>query len=123
MVEGEGSTTDHADDHEGIFRRIRSEIDQVGEPARRVAASPTLEDRGGEPRGTVVTDPLTRAVQEIRNDAYDVLVLALHGFFAEGSHDHMARALKAAALQLMTSVICPLGELLARMPMVPATRA
>ncbi len=119
MVEGEGSATDHADCHEGIFRRIRAEIDQVDEPARCVAASPTLADRGGEPHGTVITDPLTRAVQEINNDAYEVLVLALLGFFAGGSRDHAAPAVKAATLQLMTTVIRPLGELLTRLPMGP----
>jgi hypothetical protein len=119
MVEGEGSPVDHADCHEGIFRRIRSEIDEVDDPARRVARSPVLAERGGEPRGTVVTDPVTRAVQEICNDAYDVLVLALLGFFAGGSRDPAAPAVKAATLELMTTVIRPLGELLTRLPMGP----
>jgi hypothetical protein len=116
MVEGEGSATDHADCHEGIFRRIRSELDQVAEPARWVAASPVLEHRGGEPRGTLVTDPVTRAVLEISNDAYDVLVEALLGYFAGNSHDGAAPGVKAATLELMTTVVRPLGELLTRMP-------
>lgn len=119
MTEGEGSATDHADCHEGIFRRIRAEIDQVSEPARRVAPNPALVDRGGEPHGNVITDPFTRAVQEISNDAYDVLVLALLGFFAGGSRDHAAPSVKAATLQLMTTVIRPLGEFLTRLPMGP----
>jgi hypothetical protein len=116
MLEGEGSAIDHADCHEGIFRRIRSEMVEVEHPARRVAASPVLDARGVEPHGTVITDPVTRAVQEISNDAYDVLVLALLGFFAGGSHDPAAPAVKAATLQLMTTVIRPLGELLTRLP-------
>ncbi len=119
MVEGEGSPADHADCHEGIFRRIRSEIGEVDEPARPVAPNPVLTERGGEPHGTLVTDPVTRAVQEICNDAYEVLVLALLGFFAGGSRDPAAPAVKAATLQLMTTVIRPLGELLTRLPIGP----
>lgn len=119
MVEGEGSAADHADCHEGIFRKILGELDQVGEPARRVAASPVLEVRGGEPHGTRITDPFTRTVQEISNAAYDVLVYALLGFFAGGSRDPAAPSVKAATLQLMTTVIRPLGELLTRLPMGP----
>lgn len=119
MIEGEGSSTDHADCHEGIFRGILAEMDQVAEPARRVASNPVLVDRGGEPHGNVITDPFTRGVQEVSNAAYDVLVLALLGFFAGGSHDRAATTVKAATLQLMTTVIRPLGEFLTRLPMGP----
>lgn len=119
MLEGEGSERDHADCHEGIFRRIRSEIDEVDDPARRVASNPVSTERGGEPHGVLITDPVTRAVQEICNDAYEVLVLALLGFFAGGSDDPAAPGVKAATLQLMTTVIRPLGDLLTRLPMGP----
>lgn len=122
MVEGEGSSTDHADCHEGVFRRIRRELDDfTGEPARRVASDPTACGPAGDeaPRGNPITDPLTLGVQEVCNDAYDVLVLALFGFFAGGSHDPAAPSVKTATLELMTTVIRPLGDLLTRLAMGP----
>jgi len=126
IAEGEGSRADTADCHEGVFRTIRRELDEFDpsvDPARPVADNPLARSHGDVgPSGpdaivNPIADPITRAVQEVSNATYDVLVLALLRYFAGGRHDPAAPTVKAVTLQLMTTVIRPLGELLTRLPM------
>ena len=129
--QGEGTRRDSVDSHYGIFSAINTELNEMlranpsFEPARPVADNPLCELHtfiGSDPDAPVVniiSDPTTRAVQDLFTVAYDVLVLALFRNFAAGRSDEGASVLKQVTLGLMMTVIRPLGELLTRLPMGP----
>ena len=129
--QGEGTRRDSVDSHYGIFSAINTELNEMllanpdFEPARPVADNPLCEVHtviGNDPDAPVVniiSDPTTRAVQDLFTVAYDVLVLALFRNFAAGRSDEGASVLKQVTLGLMMNVIRPLGELLTRLPMGP----
>jgi hypothetical protein len=129
MTQGEGSPHDRPDSHYGVFTGIRQELvamqaaDPSFRPARPVADNPLAQmhpDCRADPDGAhlnVITDAVTRQVQDIFTSAYDILLLALFRFFAGGSSDSAAPAVKKVVLDLMMTVIRPLGDLLTRLPM------
>ena len=129
MTQGEGSPRDRPDSHYGVFTAIRQDLvamqaaDPSFRPARPVADNPLAQlhpDCRADPDGAhlnVITDPLTRQVQDIFTSAYDILLLALFRFFAGGSSAAAAPAVKQVVLDLMMTVIRPLGDLLTRLPM------
>ncbi len=117
----------------GVFATIRAEYaaavadaQRSGlpfEPARPVAANPTTRPRAGIADGTPITDASTSAVAVLFNDAYDTLLLMLRRVFAHGEESDADRAqLAAAARRLTGTVIRPLGEALARLPVDSASR-
>jgi len=95
------------------------------EPVRPVAADPTLrsrEDDAGADGGAIV-DPSTRAVAALFVEAYDTFLLVLRQALApSGASDADRDTLGGIAPRLLDSVIRPLGDALARMPLGDASR-
>jgi len=96
------------------------------EPVRPVAADPTRrsrEDAAGA--GGAIVDSTTRAVAALFVDAYDTFLLVLRqtlGPVPAGASDADRDALGGIAPRLLDSVIRPLGDALARMPLGNASR-
>jgi CDGSH-type Zn-finger protein len=127
VEQGEAPTAAHPDAHFVVFDTVRRQYaDALAEaqrtgvpfaPVRPVVSNPmTLfyEDTSG---GTIIRDPLTHEVADLFNIAYDTMLLMLLRFFAHTEErlaelEHLARA----TLRLMTTVLRPLGDVLARMP-------
>lgn len=127
VEQGEAPTSAHPDAHFVVFDTVRrqyaealAEAERTGipfEPVRPVIANPMTrfyEDTSG---GTIITDPLTHEVADLFNISYDTMLLMLLRFFAhteesEAELEHLSRA----ALRIMTTVIRPLGDVLAKMP-------
>lgn len=129
--QGEAASEENPDAHFEQFRRVLREFDEEAaasrasgvpfEPARPVVPDPMTRARHDAPDGALIDDPRTLAVAEIGNLAYDTLLLALMRFFAHvGGSEAEQRRLSSLALALMTRVIGPLGEALARMPFGPS---
>ncbi|HTV53699.1 MAG TPA: ferritin-like domain-containing protein [Terriglobia bacterium] len=127
IEQGEAPTTAHPDAHFVIFDTIRKEFEQavsaanangaVFQPVRPVVSNPMTrfyEDTSG---GTIILDPVTHQVADLFNVAYETMLLMLLRFFAhtEESEAELER-LSRATLRIMTTVIRPLGEALAKMP-------
>ena len=97
------------------------------EPTRPVAANPTTRPPAATTDGTGEVTPIidapTGAVAALFNDAYDTLLLVLRRVFAHGEESDADLAqLAGAARRLLGTVIRPLGEALARMPVDSASR-
>jgi len=126
---GEGGASGSA---VGVFSTIRMEYlsaledarqtNQPFEPVRPVATNPGTRLPEETAGGTRIVDPLTAAVADLFNGAYDIMLLMLRRFFThteetDADLEHLARA----SLRLMTTVIRPLGEALAQMPVESAS--
>ena len=116
----------------GIFSTIRMEYlsaledarqaNQPFEPVRPVAINPGTRLHGETASGTRIVDTLTAAVADLFNGAYDMLLLMLRRFFTHTEEtDADLERLARASLRLMTTVIRPLGEALAQMPVDSAS--
>ncbi len=122
-----GSDAENSVTHVETLRTIQSEYQttsaaaqQSGEaynPVRPVGKNPRVYEDGDSIVGTRIVDQLTVAVADIFNFAYDTMLIMLQRFFAhaEESEADLERLAKAS-LRLMSSVIRPLGEALAKMP-------
>jgi CDGSH-type Zn-finger protein len=116
----------------GVFDPIRLEYtsaledaqqtNRLFEPVRPVVINPETRLHGERASGTRMVDPLTVEVADLFNGAYDTLLLMLRCFFihTEETATNLAR-LAGASLQLMMTVIRPLGEALTQMPVDSAS--
>ncbi len=111
----------------GVFSTIRMEylsaleearqMKQSFEPVRPVVVNPGTQLPGETAIGTCIVDPLTAGVADLFNGAYDTMLLMLRSFFTHMEDtDADLERLASASLRLMTTVIRPLGEALAQMP-------
>lgn len=119
VEQGEGLADDRPDSHFGAFLTMRRQLVDLSArpgfvPARDVAANPLsrLHIDNNYPGWRLITDPYTRAVNDLNSEVYrtmlDLLTLVLsYGDSAAG----------AAALRVMTGVVAPLGEALTHLPM------
>ena len=110
-----------------VFSTIRTEYlsaleearqaNQQFEPVRPVVTNPATRFHGERAGYTRIIEPLTAAVADLFNGAYDTMLLMLRCFFihAEETDTDLER-LARASLRLMTSVIRPLSEVLTQMP-------
>jgi CDGSH-type Zn-finger protein/truncated hemoglobin YjbI len=125
----EGVASGSAD---GIFSTIRMEYlsaleearqtNQPFDPVRAVVANPLTRLPEGTADGTRIVDPLTVAVADLFNGAYDTMLLMLRCFFTQAEEtDSGLERLARASLRLMTSVVRPLGEALTQMPVDSAS--
>ncbi|HYU76268.1 MAG TPA: hypothetical protein VEL31_26650, partial [Ktedonobacteraceae bacterium] len=82
-----------------------------------MVVNPGTQLPGETASGTHIVDPLTAAVAELFNGAYDTMLLMLRRYFThtEETGTDLER-LARASFCLMTTVIRPLGEALAQMP-------
>jgi hypothetical protein len=110
IEQGEGAPRGHELSH---YRRFLEILDDFGkhafEPARPVIANPTRHN---------VTNPAARAVMELFDEAYAVLLALLTRLFAhtDESENSIAVLRSLAFMPLMTMAIRPLAEVLTAMP-------
>ncbi|MFL6128017.1 MAG: ferritin-like domain-containing protein [Mycobacteriales bacterium] len=142
VAEGEGTRGDWSTAHFGQFLtmltelRDRRERDPSFVPARPAAANPHVRDsrdllrtpgwrreigRLGLPVSTV-DDPAAVAVSGLFDACYGLLLRLLERLFQHGGETTAElRLLADAAVEVMWSVIRPLGELLTRLPAGPSS--
>ncbi|HTZ45870.1 MAG TPA: ferritin-like domain-containing protein [Jatrophihabitans sp.] len=119
VEQGEGLADDRPDSHFGAFLGIRRQLLEFSRradfrPAREVAANPLsrLHVDNTFPGWRLITDPYTRAVNDLNSETYRVMLDLLQLVLGDGD-----AASGAAALRVMTGVIAPLAEALTQLPM------
>ena len=127
IEQGEAPSAAHPDAHFVVFDTIRMEYSREVEaaqargeafdPVRPVVSNPMTRFYDDTTGGTIIIDPLTHEVAELFNISYDTMLLMLLRFLAhteetEPELEHLSRA----TLRLMATVLRPLGEALAMMP-------
>lgn len=127
VEQGEAPPTAHPDAHFFVLDRIRTEYEQALRkargsgtefaPVRPVASNPMTRFYDDTSGGTIIVHPLTHEVADLFNVAYDTMLLMLLRFFAHtGESEPGLERLSRAALRIMTTVLRPLGDALAKMP-------
>ncbi len=127
VEQGEAPSSAHPDAHFVVFDTIRreyaaalSQAEQTGipfAPVRPVVPNPMTRFYDDTSGGTIIRDPVTHSVADLFNIAYDTMLLMLLRFFAHTEEtEHELEHLSRATLRLMTTVLRPLGEVLAKMP-------
>jgi Ferritin-like len=124
VEQGEGARSDRDDAHFGMFLRILVEYlefkerDPDFEPARPVtpAWARTPVD-ANLPHPTLITDPTTAGVADLFNASYEVMLQMLVRFFAHTEEtEEELQTLSATAVDAMSLLIKPLGQLLTTLP-------
>lgn len=127
--QGEGIQTDRDDSHFGMFRGIRHDYLRELADAERArtrfqpvrmsisnpiaAAVPAFEAEGAN----VLADPYTADVADAFDSNYGLMLRALQYVFDNSTSDiSLIESLSQVALELMTTVIKPLGEGLTQLP-------
>ena len=125
VEQGEGPRGHWQDAHYGRFLEVLGEFltlkrENPGfEPARPVLAA-TVRTPVDGPMGPIVTDQTTRRVLDAFNVAYEVVLYALARYFGHGSEtDEELQTLADVAVELMITVLRPLGELATTLPVGP----
>lgn len=112
---------------DGLWNTLRTEYEQVVaeahraeqpfEPVRPVGHNPRAHLSEETSENTSITAPLTVVAADLFNSAYDTLLHMLTRLFtANEKADGDSQRLAQMTLQLMTTVLRPLGEALTRMP-------
>lgn len=131
LEQGEGSPEDREDSHFGVFTQLRRELNEAGfTPFLSVADNPYI--RAGtrqhlistssefEKNGIAVTEVTNSDsihAMDLFNDVYILMLRALSHIFGTGTGEGAPRMRIARnALELMITVIKPLGEAICRMP-------
>jgi hypothetical protein len=130
--EGVGANPLHSDSHFQRFSQVLQELDESikqdpdFEPSLPVLTNPRINDSPASAAAHVVTRPETVAVMRFFNECYHTMLVMLKTFFASYSTSYagttfpesrpQAAMFYAAFFPLMTMVIRPVGEILARMP-------
>jgi hypothetical protein len=134
-LQGEGVTDDREDSHYGVFRAIHLELTALGadgsEPthlAHPVADNPYVRRRRDQIPAAVlpsrdgietteITDELAVLALDLFDDAYVAMLQAMAYAFVNVEDDgSLVRPLARASLELMTTVLKPLGEAISRLP-------
>jgi hypothetical protein len=116
--EGGALTDDHSgeESHYEAFLGVAAMLRDAGWiPSYPVVRNPTV--REGVKAREYVTDPEARKVMRLFNDAYFVMLQLMVQHFGGGHDTSLRRSrLMNAAIDVMTGVMRPLGELLVTMP-------
>ncbi len=123
VEQGEGGKGIHrAESHFGRLARVTAELmhleraDPRFNPARPVVPA-FVRPLSTEPGAVLITNPGTRAVAELFDASYEVLLQLLTRFFIHSHEtDDMLHALSDAAVDLMFGAVRPLGRLMTRLP-------
>lgn len=131
VMQGEGSSGHREDSHFGVFSAIRDAIDgqdfdfalPVGDnpviaaqPSGRAALASEVLERAGI-RVTELTDPDSVHAADLFNDVYQLMLQALAFLFVSRSTEEThLKAMSRCAIELMITVIKPMGEAICRMP-------
>jgi len=126
IEQGEGARGDWQAAHYGRFLGIWDEYtelkkaDPAFEPAFPVIPAFTRQPYDIAEPQPCLTDPLTRAIAEVFNLGYEVLLQTLNRFFTHTDEtDEQLQILVNAAFGLMANVLRPLGRTLPRLPVGP----
>jgi hypothetical protein len=126
IEQGEGARGDWRPAHYGRFLGIWEEYtklkqaDPAFEPAFPVIPAFTRQPYDITEPQPLLTDPLTRAIAEVFNLGYEVLLQILNRFFTHTDETgEQLQTLVDAAFGLMAGVLRPLGRTLPRLPAGP----
>ncbi len=122
--QGEGTRLDRLDCHYGIFLNVLKDFEAeqaIGgrdfRPVRRVMDNPVAHSSAGYgAQAHPIKDPLTRAAAQLFDDVYLLMLQALAFGFAPTAGAAPAARACAAAIELMTTVVRPVGDALATLP-------
>ncbi|WP_429398193.1 ferritin-like domain-containing protein [Mucilaginibacter lappiensis] len=128
VEQGEAPTQQHPDCHFQVFDTIRTQLisetekalenNTVFEPVRKMASNPMTRFYDDTTGGTLILDADTHCAADIFNMSYDTMLQMLLRFFAHTDEsEEELELLSRATLRIMTTVIRPLGEALAKMPL------
>ena len=127
IEQGEGARGDWRPAHYGRFLAIwdeyakLTEADPAFEPAFPVIPAFTRQPYDIAEPQPLLTDPVTRAIAEVFNLGYEVLLQALNRFFTHTDEtEEQLQTLVGAAFGLMAGVLRPLGRTLPRLPAGPS---
>jgi len=122
IEQGEGARGDWRPAHYGRFLGIWEEYAKLTEaspafePAFPVIPAFTMQPYDIPEPQPLLTDPLTRAIAEVFNLGYEVLLQTLNRFFTHTDEtDEQLQTLVNAAFGLMAGVLRPLGQTLPRL--------
>lgn len=123
LEQGEGLRGDIENSHYARFLAIRGELDRLRaarpdfEPARPVMENPFTEPPADSAGFSLIDHPQARAVSELFNACYGLMLEMLMRFFAhtEESQAELS-ALIQTAIGVMEGVIKPLGTILTSLP-------
>jgi hypothetical protein len=123
VEQGEGLRGDIENSHYARFLAIRGELDRLRaersdfEPARPVLANPFVEPPADATGFNLIENPEARALADLFNGAYGLMVELLMRFFAhtEETHEELS-TLAGTAMGTMLGVLKPLGPMLTSMP-------
>ena len=123
IEQGEGARGDWRPAHYGRFLGIWEEYTKLKqaspafEPAFPVIPAFTRQPYDITEQQPLLTDPLTRAIAEVFNLGYEVLLQTLNRFFTHTDEtDDQLQLLVGTAFGLMADVLRPLGRTLPRLP-------
>jgi hypothetical protein len=123
IEQGEGARGHWEDAHYGRFLKIWEEYhalrdaDPSFEPARPVVAAFTRQPFDLKDPVTVITNPEAHRIAELATVAYEVLLHLLVRYFTHTDEtEEQLELLVGSAIDLMASVIRPLGHALTRLP-------
>jgi hypothetical protein len=123
IEQGEGARGHWEDAHYGRFLKIWEEYhalrdaDPSFEPARPVVAAFTRQPFDLKDPVTVMTNPEAHRIAELATVAYEVLLHLLVRYFTHTDEtEEQLELLVGSAIDLMASVIRPLGHALTRLP-------
>ncbi|MET0395837.1 MAG: ferritin-like domain-containing protein [Longimicrobiaceae bacterium] len=126
--QGEGTDADRTDCHYGVFLTIREELKrELAEapfaPARDTIQDPIAKRRGnyGTDRGSLIEDPYTREVALLFDEVYGLMLRMLQYVFSNSTGDPATLlSFSRRAIQIMPTIILPLGVALTRLPAGPS---
>jgi hypothetical protein len=126
IEQGEGARGDWRNAHYGRFLRIWDEYhalreaDPTFEPARPVVAAYTRQPFDVAADVAVIGDPSTHQIAELATVGYELVLHLLTRFFTHTDEtDAQLELLIGAAIDLMGTVVRPLGTALTRLPVGP----
>jgi hypothetical protein len=126
IEQGEGARGDWRDAHYGRFLRIWDEYhamrerDPTFQPARPVVAAYTRQPFDIAGNVAIISDPVTHRIAELATVAYELVLALLTRFFTHTDEtNEQLELLIGTAIELMASVIRPLGTAMTRLPVGP----
>jgi hypothetical protein len=126
IEQGEGARGDWRDAHYGRFLGIWDEYqamrkaDPTFDPTRPVLAAYTRQPFDIAADVPLISDPLTHRVAELATVAYELVLHLLTRFFTHTDETHeQLEVLIGTAIELMGTVIRPLGTALTQLPVGP----
>ncbi len=127
VEQGEGAQGHWEQAHYGRFLRVFEEYqafkaqDPAFEPARPVIPAVVRRGENAPPDQPVLDDPTSRAVVDVFNVAYELVLQTLVRFFTHTDEtDEQLDTLATAAVLLMATVVRPIGGAITAMPAGPS---